>query len=155
MLSAALTRTEGGALGSTMIFIRVAAAALVACCNRAIDWANACRRDSRYTAANSGILSQRRSVLIQIPAVPHASGLKLLSRQQAGSSKSHRSCRTEPLASKANRQAFGCNVRLIPITNSQRQSKASAQEGSFHASTSKIRSQSPHERRRPRWSVAV
>jgi hypothetical protein len=69
MLSAALTRTEADALGSTMIFIRAAAAALVARCNRAIDWPNACRRDSRDTAANSGILSQRRSVLVPIPAV--------------------------------------------------------------------------------------
>ena len=69
MLSAALTRTEAGALGSTMIFIRAAAAALVARCNRAIDWPNACRRDSRDTAANSGILSRRRSVLVPIPAV--------------------------------------------------------------------------------------
>ena len=68
MLSAAL-RTEAGALGSTMIFIRVAAAALVACYNQAIDWPNACRRDSRDTAANSGILSQRRRVLVPIPAV--------------------------------------------------------------------------------------
>lgn len=69
MLSAALTRTEADALGSTMIFIRAAAAALVARCNRAIDWPNACRRDSRDTATNSGILSQRRSVLVPIPAV--------------------------------------------------------------------------------------
>ena len=69
MLSAAPTRTEAGALGSTMILIRVAAAALVACCNRAIDRANACRRDSRYAAANSGILSQRRSILVPMPAV--------------------------------------------------------------------------------------
>ena len=52
-----------------MIFIRAAAAALVARCNRAIDWPNACRRDSRDTTANSGILSQRRSVLVPIPAV--------------------------------------------------------------------------------------
>lgn len=52
-----------------MIFIRAAAAALVARCNRAIDWPNARQRDSRDTAANSGILSQRRSVLVPIPAV--------------------------------------------------------------------------------------
>ena len=69
MLSAALTRTEAGAPASTMIFIRVAATALVACCNRAIDWPNACRRDSRDTAANSVILSQRRSALVPIPPV--------------------------------------------------------------------------------------
>jgi len=69
MLSAALTRTEAGALGSTMMFIRAAAAALVAGCNRAIDWPNACRRDSRDTAPNSGILSQSRSVPVPIPAV--------------------------------------------------------------------------------------
>jgi hypothetical protein len=48
MLSAARTRTEYGAAGSTMIFIRVEAAAPVACCSRAIAWPKACRRASRY-----------------------------------------------------------------------------------------------------------
>ena len=39
---------EAGVFGSTITFRRVETAALVACCNRAIDCENAARRASRY-----------------------------------------------------------------------------------------------------------
>jgi hypothetical protein len=91
----------------------------VACCSRAIDWPNACRETSGTLPRTRHLeLAQERSGS-DPGGAGHATGLKRLSRQQAGTSKSHRSCGAEPLASK--RQAFGCNVRLIPITNSQRQ----------------------------------
>jgi len=67
--TAILRRKAAGALGSTMIFIRVAAAALVACCSRPIDWPNACRRASRYATANSGILGQRRLSASTVPGI--------------------------------------------------------------------------------------
>ena len=44
---AARTRVAAGALASTMILSRVETAALVACCSRAFDWAEAARRAFR------------------------------------------------------------------------------------------------------------
>ena len=62
-LSAARTRVDGGVAGSTITLSNVVAAAVEACCKRAIDCPYAPRRAARYAASKSGPFSQRNSVL--------------------------------------------------------------------------------------------